>query len=143
MFSRSSCLSQFVVYLPDSPIDFYAWNTNTLTAISAGDTLVFDHIETNKGGTYSSSTGKFITPVSGTYGFSWTIETEEERHCRVTLIRNGAGAGKVRASGSNTAVLELAEGDVVHIEVSASSDVSSHQILGDGLSTFSGWRISR
>ena len=58
-------------------------------------------------------------------------------------MSNGADSGTAQQSGSNTAVLELAERDVVHVEVTASSDAPARRIMNYGLSTFSGWRISR
>ena len=130
---------------------FTVGNSQTLTNLRAGRILVFDKVITNKGGAYYSTNGAFVAPFDAVFAFSWTIVVHTGNKINVFLMRNGNSQGLAQADGStgiqngggsNTLILELKAGDIVHLEVDSWGSASSRQVFGHGHSSFSGWLLS-
>ena len=131
-------------------VAFYAKSTTTVTKFNVGSVLKFNNAITNTGGAYNPSNGTFTSPIGGHYAFSWNIVCTPAKTgnlADVFLMLNGQLQGIAQAdcrdqngSGSDTVVLKLNKGDVVHLELHG-SNVPRLQVYGDGYSSFSGWLI--
>ena len=62
----------FFTFADDIKIPTIVFNANNVTTLSPhiDDTLVFSSVISNIGNAYNSTTGKFTTPVNGTYSFT-------------------------------------------------------------------------
>ena len=131
---------------------FTVGNSQTLNNLPAGRILVFDKVITNKGGAYNPTNGAFVAPFDAVFAFSWTIVVHTGNKINVFLMRNGNSQGLAQAAdgstgiqnggGSNTLILELKAGDIVHLEVDSWGSTFSRQVFGHGHSSFSGWLLS-
>ena len=128
-------------------VAFYARLSKTIEKGKIGHVIAFDNVLTNTGGAYDASTGKFTTPISGHYVFSWTTVCTTGTLIGTLLKWNGKPTGSAQddcrdqnGSGSNTAILKLAKGDVVDISVHGSAKYP-RQAYGNGYSTISGYLI--
>ncbi|XP_076470698.1 uncharacterized protein LOC143300710 [Babylonia areolata] len=88
------------------------------------DTVIFDTVLTNNGQAYSAETGKFTTPLPGTYVFFATILSGYNTKVESALIVNDkevarmySGAHDAHGSGSNAAILNLRSGDSVWVRL--------------------------
>ncbi|XP_062606053.1 complement C1q-like protein 2 [Saccostrea cucullata] len=118
------------------------------SGISVGFILKFSHVITNLGNHYNPTDGIFIAPVHGLYMFHWTMNcyTSGSSHCGTSLMINGAekvaifsgedGSG-YHHTGSNSAILEVQEGDHVWIQTRSWSNVRIYD-----WSSFSGCLMS-
>ncbi|XP_062575787.1 complement C1q-like protein 2 [Saccostrea cucullata] len=118
------------------------------SGISVGFILKFSHVITNLGNHYNPTDGIFIAPVHGLYMFHWTMNcvTTGSHHCGTTLMINGAQKGAIFSgedsnsfhhTGSNSAILEVQEGDHVWIQTWSWSNVRIYD-----WSSFSGCLMS-
>lgn len=114
---------------PEGAIAFSAQVGSHLTGLTRDQTIVFSSPRTNLGNAYNSETGVFKCPTAGLYLFTATvlsnlgdrIETEvilqksegDMKLESVAKLYSGASSTERYGSGSNTVVLELAEGDKV------------------------------
>ncbi len=106
---------------------FSVFKTNTQDG-STGDVLTFQVAQTNIGSHFDTSTHKFTCRIPGTYVFMFTIASNyNNQDCFLRLMKDGLNiAGThVRDSqsstnnfhqSSNTAILQLAEGNQVWLE---------------------------
>ena len=143
--TATSCNDLITIFLVQD-VAFYARSISTISNFSIGRVLAFSDVITNTGEAYDSSTGKFTAPTNGHFVFSWTMVCTTVHGVDTILMLNGQNKGVAQAdcrqqngSGSNTVVLKLSQGDVVHLE--AGGIWGSRQVWGDTFSTFSGWRI--
>ena len=128
-------------------VAFYAQLTKDLVNIGNYQAIIFDLATTNMGGHYNSNDGIFTAPQDGTYVFSWTAANTDRSHMQTELVVNGHIYGRTwsdsmdhsdRSIASNTVVLNLHTKDAVWIR---SNNVHSHQLMGNLMSTFSGWLL--
>ncbi|KAK3085685.1 hypothetical protein FSP39_007145 [Pinctada imbricata] len=131
-------------------IYFHAWKYATVDNIPGGTTIVYDRVITNKGNGYNRITGKFTAPRGGAFVFTWTAVTTDYHSINLHLYVNGKRIGVAQAdsltgsqnsSGSNTAVVELKEGDIVRVVCGVWGGTSKHRLHGDAHSSFSGWAL--
>ena len=97
-----------------------------------------------QGGAYNTSNGKFTSPISGHYSFTWNILCTKGGWADVALMLNGIMQGIVQANcrkqnvaSSDTIVLKLAKDDEVHLELL--NTTTTIKVYGNGYSSFSGW----
>ena len=149
IFNKIILYIQYIlyVYTITGKVAFSAWLSQTLNDTKANETVVFDRVRTNIGSAYSSTTGIFITPSNGVYGFTWTLMTNPGKHYDTILVVgggwvqvNGANSGddgKCYESSTNTIILQLRRGQQVWIRKHGDSG----NLLRSHYSTFSGWLI--
>ena len=65
--------------------------------LSVGQRLVYDTVVTNTGNAYSTHSGSFRAPVSGTYIFSVTACSKTSDWGVIDIINDGAVIGQVRS----------------------------------------------
>ncbi|KAL2102306.1 hypothetical protein ACEWY4_001474 [Coilia grayii] len=113
-----------------------------------GDTnLVFRTVFTNDGDAYSPATGIFRAPIKGVYYIRFTAFSTGKAARRVSLLKNGQPIVTItdnessnyrEESSSNAAVLELDQGDEVHLVLRAYHHVYDDQ---HHHTTFSGFLL--
>ncbi|XP_018543346.1 cerebellin-1 [Lates calcarifer] len=109
-------------------------------------TLVFKRIFSNTGNAYSQSTGVFTAPVNGLYYFSFSTYGYNTHVMGAILMKNGVRQISTydytsvdgSDSSSNAAVLQLAAGDKVHMELWDNGRVFDNL---NGHTTFSGFLL--
>ncbi|KAK6178137.1 hypothetical protein SNE40_012958 [Patella caerulea] len=109
------------------------------------DTVVFDTIVTNNGDGYSSETGKFTTPVTGTYFLFSTILSGYNTKVETAIIVNDkevgrmySGAHDAHGSGSNGVIVNLQAGDSIWIRLLYQGGTHVHGFY----TTFSGFLVN-
>ena len=136
---------------------FYLFNTDAsgITVFSArasngysgsgGDTIIFNEIDVNVGGAYSSLDGIFIAPVDGVYTFSFQILADANcnlGYACAFLVHNSVN--KVRTcseannSGSSTFNLQLTVGDNVMVTIGTGAPCQLFDAANSESNTFSG-----
>lgn len=132
-----------------SVIAFHAYLSHDYDKAARNMEIRFDSITTNVGNGYSGNTGTFTCPSSGVYMFAWTVHIESH-FMSTELIHNGgrvsggySGDTSFSSTGTNTAVVELIQGDEVWIRVRDFNDLSEagHIVAYWDATTFSGFRI--
>ena len=104
-------------------VGFHAYMSSTKT-YAKGSIYVYDKVVTNTHNAYSATTGKFVAPERGLYIFSYDTLSDPGKYSHSSLFVNGKvkswqacnnSGGKIYITCSNTAILLLAEGDVVYV----------------------------
>ena len=139
------CFNSFL-YDPSSPdltnpMNATAWSVQRSTSLSvtADTTLTFDSVEVNEGDAYDEATGQVTVPVTGYYFISINAAAAPsapvDMHVVVndviaaSLTRVSTAHGGVDSLG-RSAILQLNEGDVIRVDISADTAVysdASHQ----------------
>ncbi|XP_058481458.1 complement C1q-like protein 2 [Solea solea] len=109
-------------------------------------TLIFKRIFSNVGNAYNHNTGIFTAPVNGLYFFSFNTYGYNTHIVGAILVKNAVRQISTydypstdgSDSGSNTAVLQLAAGDKVHVELWDNSRVFDNM---NGHTTFTGFLL--
>ena len=70
-------------------VAFHASQSRELSHLLERHLVVFDSVQTNVGGAYSTETGKFVAPVPGVYVFSTSLLGHSQNGCRAGIVRNG------------------------------------------------------
>jgi hypothetical protein len=116
-------------------------------------TLIYDVAHTNVGGHYSPLTGVFSAPTHGVYVFTWNVYSNASPSTYAyteILVNSIVACGSYQgANGSGnaitspaTVVLELNQGDEVHIRTSAIRHIAGKIYSNLAYrSTFSGWKL--
>uniref|UniRef100_A0A671XN66 Complement C1q-like protein 2 n=1 Tax=Sparus aurata TaxID=8175 RepID=A0A671XN66_SPAAU len=112
---------------------------------STDKTLVFKRIFVNTGG-YDQDTGVFTAPVNGLYYFTFSTYGYNTHIAGAILMKNGVRqistfdytSDDSSDIGSNSAVLQLAAGDKVHMELWDNGRVYDNW---NGHTTFSGFLV--
>ena len=106
---------------------------NTGGAVSSGNTYIFETVDINIGGCYSTSTGKFTVPVAGVYVFHANILSTSDTAVKEYQILNGTdvlSVGYYHNGGSDTAghnamsahvVTSLSANDEIRVKVTNGS----------------------
>lgn len=107
-----------------APSNVYFNAKLTHVTLDAQRIVVFDQVLVNVGGGYSSSTGIFRAPMSGTYLFSLTILSKTKaKYAHIQLMKNDVELGRIFAgseiatwvqTGAVTIATHLTEGDEVY-----------------------------
>ncbi|XP_061184816.1 complement C1q tumor necrosis factor-related protein 3-like [Saccostrea echinata] len=135
-------------------ISFMASLSRNLNLVR-GTLLIFDSVITNKGGAYSSSTGIFTAPVTGSYFFVVTLglptpsSSEGGDYIRILFLKNGKRSGYlfIGTEGlwtrrSENSLMELSKGDKVKLSIITTGTGFSYIAGGNYHSHFSGFLIN-
>jgi hypothetical protein len=127
----------------------------TQTIIREGQTIILNHIISNIGGGYNPTTGVFTAPISGTYGFFFSVQVPQEKALRIFLTLNDEIVNEALAersaalfnTGSNMAILVLRKNDRVCIKshqnlIHVTNSTSIHVPIKYSGNSFSGFFIS-
>lgn len=128
-------------------VSLYASGDNVFGPFPGDFNLVFRTIFTNVGNAYSPASGIFEAPVKGVYYFRFTVFSLNKDYTRVSLFQNGQQIVTVTDNkstddkedgSSNAAVLELEQGDEVHLVLR-----KGHAVYDDANhhTTFSGFLL--
>ncbi|XP_030286579.1 complement C1q-like protein 4 [Sparus aurata] len=111
--------------------------------------LKFDTIITNVGEGYDNTSGVFKAPIAGVYYFTFSYQAPKNYTSGLLLMKNDSvvvkaadhnGRGEyLTDNGGNSAILELALGDKVFMQLPANHCVWT----ADRTTSFSGFRISQ
>ena len=127
-------------------IAFAATISNDITNFGTNQTIVFDNVITNVGGTYDSRHGTFRAPVAGVYQFSFSIlQGQSTMWLGVELVTDGRVIARVKTGdngywnmGSNVINTWLAANADVWVRHMSDSD-TKHVVADTGYFTsFSG-----
>ena len=133
-------------------IAFHAYLSSAIHGTTSGQTIVFDRVDTNLGGGYSSTTGVFTAPVAGTFVFSLTFYMNYPRPPyasvgELSIMQNNVQSISVwveldsnanRGTASGTTVLSLNKDDQVQVKANRADMF----IGGYKFSFFSGFLLS-
>ncbi|XP_041635213.1 complement C1q-like protein 4 [Cheilinus undulatus] len=110
--------------------------------------LVYRTVFANIGGAYNETSGVFTAPVTGVYYFSFSYHAGGAHGTRLALLKNSRtivmsgdqqSRGDRTDNGGNTVFLQLQQGDQVHMQMAAETQVWG----SDYHTTFSGFLVSQ
>jgi len=118
-------------------------------SFSSGEVIIWNAVQTNTGGYYNSSNGRFTAPIAGRYFFNFSIWSTSSTTTRCAFYKNGGAAfsphspfpagtrnnGGSQQNDSSSIVLTCEAGDYIDIRCYA-GEVNSF-----GSNTFSGFLI--
>ena len=126
-------------------IGFTARLSQHVTSLGNKATVVFDDTVSNFGSAYSTTTGIFTAPTSGTFFFFASIMSHANEYLETEIVVNGVrvalmyGYGNNRFDqGTNAAVVGLEEGDKVWVRHVGQEGL---KVYGGTWSSFSGFHI--
>ncbi|XP_062579162.1 complement C1q tumor necrosis factor-related protein 3-like [Saccostrea cucullata] len=141
-------------------VAFYAYISKDFAISTASSTFAFDVVITNNGNGYTPQTGIFTTPISGVYGFSWTMMAAgthiagtkgDYGEIRTHIMQNGIIKGTLHvdtetygddASSTGFVILNLNKDDTVKISKAWIGEGSAYSNEQQGRWTFSGFKIA-
>ena len=130
---------------------FMAGLSHTLSHCTAGQHVVFDLIQVNKGQAYNNRHGVFKAPTAGQYAFSLTISTMQVQHTKVSIVQNSTSnaLGYVYADTSSywverstTVFSHLKVNDEVWVNCMTESHIEGGGFATGLHSHFSGFLVS-
>merc|ERR1719239_375903 len=84
--------------------------------------VVYDHVWSNLGDAYDSSTGVFTCKLAGYYSFITNVESQKDKHVALSLQLNNKDVYQLFStyitgyqSATNSAILKLNQGDTVRV----------------------------
>ena len=77
------------IVFSDQAVAFHVYLKNPIASFGKNQILKYDHVVTNIGGGYNTTTGKFTAPVNGVYSFSWTYMTKKGAACYIGGVVDG------------------------------------------------------
>ena len=141
-------LSDFVVPVnsPSHQIAFYAYvSDHDQSSLPTHHTLVFDTVKLNRGQGYNENDGIFTVPVTGVYGFAWTVAVHDYSWASVEILVNGEVVGSAYAHaptgmdfGTGFAIVQANAGDhaFIRMQENGNGAISSN---ARGRTSFLGW----
>eukprot|EP00105_Crassostrea_gigas_P014079 XP_011430626.1 PREDICTED: complement C1q tumor necrosis factor-related protein 3 [Crassostrea gigas] len=73
----------------DTTVAFHVYLKNSISSLSQNQIIKYNHIVTNIGEGYDTSTGKFTAPVDGVYSFTWTYLTKKGAKAYIGGVLDG------------------------------------------------------
>ncbi|KAL4217357.1 hypothetical protein ACF0H5_023808 [Mactra antiquata] len=144
-------LTGFASCQVNSHVAFSAGLTHDLTVLHA-ETIAYDKVFVNLGNAYNPTTGVFTAPEPGLYGFQFHTLAHLDKSTWLELYQNGAYIASAYshtdndyATGGNSVVLKLAQGDTVQIKAvdnSYGTDTNMYGQPNEIYSTFSGYLLA-
>lgn len=136
----------------DHATAFYAYLSKRVKSPCVHQTLIFDTVITNVGGSYNRHDGVFTAPVTGVYVFNWNIYSSFKGDITSELMVNSVRKGGQRSdsrvtnedhSSSGCVVVSIRRGDVVFIRIHPTHTLNGGIISYPGVyeSSFSGWLL--
>ncbi|XP_071171990.1 heavy metal-binding protein HIP-like [Mytilus edulis] len=128
---------------------FFASLSADKSNIARGTILVFGTVPLNVGGAYSAANGKFTCKEDGLYFFSWSTLSYPNKDFTSKLVVNGHDIVAVvvdndltkdALAGSNSAVVQLRQGESAWIEVLEGAYIED-EWLAAPVSAFTGFLI--
>ena len=122
--------------------------SDALTTAPLRHKIKFNHVKTNVGEAYDPESGNFEAPVAGTYAFHWVNTNYDLTWMTTELYAKDQIYGKAisdsgdttdRSVGNNFVIIQLEKGDTAWIR--ASDYYHNGEMLGEYMSTFSGYRL--
>ncbi|XP_045201643.2 uncharacterized protein LOC123555113 [Mercenaria mercenaria] len=123
-----SQLSKRILEEEDITVAFSARLVTERSHYGKNERIIFDHVDYSHGGGYSASTGIFTAPTSGTYIFTFNVESTSSGIAHVLLkIRNLTKTRVIATKGTdsnagNAAVDYVWKGEQVWVQTSAFRD---------------------
>lgn len=106
----------------EGEVSFSAGLTHDQTIQHAGN-VIFNKVFSNKGSGYDNNTGVFTCPLAGYYVFQFHMLAQNYRSAWLELYKNADYIESVYghntddyASGGNSVILKLAQGDTISIK---------------------------
>ncbi|XP_060579385.1 uncharacterized protein LOC132736300 [Ruditapes philippinarum] len=136
-----SALSRRISVEEARKVAFSARLTKKQSYYGKDERIVFDEVKYSYGGGYSSSTGIFTAPKSGTYLFTYNIESTSSGMAHVSLmidsrVTTQALVGKgPDYNGGNSAIAYVWKGEKVWVETASFQDM---YYIGPYRTTFNG-----
>ena len=111
----------------------------------AGEKIPYNRVITNVGNGYITARNEFVCPTAGLYVFYFAGYGRNNADCYLDIVKNDAEVGvrgyahqEYRSTGTNMAVLELDQADLVYIRNLS----SGCQLWGTAnFNAFSGFKI--
>lgn len=135
--------SSIIEILACDQVAFHAVLTTTSVSVSLNEVIKFNHIITNIGEGYNTSTGTFTAPVAGYYEFIVTIMAQSGNTFLSRVNINGSeglcrayGSSRGQSQGMCDLIHYLSQGSTVNV-----IPVSGSALYGNGFSSFSGHLI--
>nr|XP_022295179.1 cerebellin-3-like isoform X3 [Crassostrea virginica] len=124
-------------------VGFHALLTTTSVSMSSGEVIKFNHVITNIGEGYNSSTGIFTAPVTGYYEFIVTIMAQSGNTFISKVLIHGTdyychayGSSQSQAQGMCDIIFHLSSGQTAKV-----AQHSGSALYGNSFSSFSGHLI--
>ncbi len=145
---RISVLEATVNDYLDVAIGFHVTLNAADQTLALGDAILFDTILTNYGEAFNLTSGSFLAPRHGLYGFSlYFLTTHEGLTTHVCVAVNGVCACNAHAdfnhdkyeTGTCSALHELQPGDVVNVVLHADPQSDGGAVDNYGSTGFNGW----
>nr|XP_022308983.1 uncharacterized protein LOC111114800 [Crassostrea virginica] len=131
---------------PSHQIAFYAYvSDHDQSSLPTHHTLVFDTVKLNRGQGYNENDGIFTVPVTGVYGFAWTVAVHDYSWASVEILVNGEVVGSAYAHaptgmdfGTGFAIVQANAGDhaFIRMQENGNGAISSNV---RGRTSFLGW----
>lgn len=108
-----------------------AFSVKNAPSTSATNTIIYPSIVLNTGNSYSASTGRFTSPVSGSYYFS-VYALANSGNCNIRLRKNGGTVYYSESDESNyhqisvSGIIPLSVGDYVDVEIYTGSTYQNY-----------------
>ncbi len=133
----------------DVGIGFHVTLNNAAQTLARGDAVLYDTIITNYGGAFNLTSGSFVTPRHGLYGFSsYFLTSTSAVATNLCIMVNGVCAcsevaghnGNIFETGTCSALVELQSEDVVNVVLfNDQNPPDGGGVHNGGYTGFTGW----